>query len=132
MCIRDRIVTANGEGNLTVADYATVNSNATVSGCAQVYNATISVNISHTYQGDLTVSLTPPSGQSFLLHNRTGGTTDNIVGSYATSGGTIVPAQSLLPLVGSNGNGNWRLTVSDAASGDSGRLNSWSVELECP
>jgi subtilisin-like proprotein convertase family protein len=49
------------------------------------------VNITHTYQGDLEVSLIAPDNTTVLLHNRTGAGTDNISTVYAD---LTAPAQS--------------------------------------
>lgn len=125
------VVTATGEGSIPIQDYATINSTASVSGCTEIINATINVEIIHTFVGDLEVTLYAPSGLSFLLHNQTGGSSANLIGTYSTTGGSLSSAQTLQPLLGSSGNGTWRLSIYDAAIGDSGLLNSWDVELSC-
>ena len=43
---------------------------------------TCSVNVTHTWKGDLVLELTSPLGTTVRLHNRTGGSTDNIVAHY--------------------------------------------------
>ena len=40
------------------------------------------VNISHTYIGDLQIRLQCPSGTEILLHNRSGGGTDNLIATF--------------------------------------------------
>ena len=122
---------ASGQGNLSITDYGTVNSTASVSGCPEILDLQISINITHSYIGDLEVTLNSPSGQSITLHNRTGGGASNITGTYAINGGSLTPAQSLVPLLGSSGNGSWRLTVTDNAYSDTGMLSAWGLELEC-
>jgi len=126
------VVTGTGTGGLAISDYSTVTSPATVSACAQVYDVEVDLNIRHTYIGDLTVDLQSPSGTTVRLHDRTGSSTDNIVGTYAVSGGSLSSAEPLVRLVGSNGNGTWRLVISDGAGSDTGTLLSWSVVLDCP
>ncbi|MBK8283891.1 MAG: proprotein convertase P-domain-containing protein [Ahniella sp.] len=69
----------------------------------------------HTYQGDLKVDLVAPDGTLYNIHNRTGAGTDNIVKTV-----TLNLSSELL-------NGTWNLRVQDAASGDTGYINSWSV-----
>jgi subtilisin-like proprotein convertase family protein len=125
------IITVNGEGNLPIQDYDTITSEATVTDCPGIIDATVNLEISHSFVGDLEVVLYSPSGFSFILHNRSGGSAANLIGSYSTSGGSLTPAQPLTPLSGSSGDGIWQLTVYDAAIGDSGTLNSWSLELSC-
>ena len=40
------------------------------------------VDITHTYQGDLIVTLTSPAGTDVILHSRTGSPTDDLYGWY--------------------------------------------------
>ena len=84
----------------------------------------VDVNITHTYQGDLTVTLRAPDGTEVVLHNGTGGTVDNIIGNYPN---TLTPAESLGALLGKNHAGDWTLIVTDDANGDQGTLNSWGI-----
>lgn len=85
----------------------------------------VSLNISHTYIGDLQVSLTSPSGKKVLLHNRTGGSQDNLQGIYPL---TLSPAESLASLSGESLQGIWTLNVQDLASRDTGALNQWGLK----
>jgi subtilisin-like proprotein convertase family protein len=102
-----------------------VTSNMTVSGLANsLTEVDISVNITHTYKGDLKVTLIHPDGTQILLHNQTGGSADNIVTTFDT---LTIPAQSLAGLVGKVPNGTWQLKVQDLASTDVGTLNGWSL-----
>ncbi len=86
----------------------------------------VTMNINHTWKGDLKVTLIHPDGTNVILHNRTGGSADNIITTYDT---LTVPYQSLSLLNGKGGNGTWKLKVQDLASTDIGRLNSWSIQL---
>ncbi|MDG1480061.1 MAG: proprotein convertase P-domain-containing protein [Myxococcota bacterium] len=126
------IVTASGQGGMAINDYSTTTSSASVSGCSSITDFTVNVSILHTYIGDLRVTLSPPSGPSVLLHNATGSTTDDLIGTYTPSGGTLASAQSLMPVLGTNGNGQWQLSIADGAGGDTGTLSSWSLDLVCP
>lgn len=77
----------------------------------------VNVRIIHTYIGDLRVDVVAPNGTSWRVHNRTGGSADNIITSY-TINASAVPA-----------NGTWRLRVYDAANGDIGYIDSWSLQF---
>lgn len=79
--------------------------------------ASVHVNITHTYIGDLKVTLQSPTGQSYVLHNNAGGSSDNINQTYTVS------------LSGANVQGNWQLKVVDNASSDSGTINSWIISF---
>lgn len=105
--------------NNTVQDVINSGSQGTVTA-----NFNVDINISHTYQGDLTVTLRSPDGTEVILHNGTGGTTDNIIGNYPN---TLTPAQSLDAFLGKSHNGDWTLIISDGANGDEGTLNSWAI-----
>ncbi len=108
--------------NLTdypIADNSTVNSPIVVSGRTgnAPSNLSVSVNIVHTYQGDLKVDLVAPDGSLYNIHNRTGAGTDNIIKTVTINASSEVA------------NGTWNLRVQDAASGDTGYINSWSMQF---
>ncbi|HCT75010.1 MAG TPA: peptidase S8, partial [Micromonosporaceae bacterium] len=73
--------------DVAIADNTTVESSATVSGCTGNASATSSVAVAivHTYIGDLIVSLVAPDGSVYTLHNRTGGSADNINTTYTVN-----------------------------------------------
>ncbi|HRX51543.1 MAG TPA: C25 family cysteine peptidase [Candidatus Krumholzibacteria bacterium] len=89
-----------------------------------ITDLSVFVDITHTYQGDLIVNLTSPTGTTVRLHNRTGSSADNIYGWYP---GDLTPAEALDALVGQEAGGDWTLTVSDNAGVDTGTLNEWCV-----
>ena len=70
-----------------VPDLGTVESPITVAGCAGNASATaqIDVSIVHTYIGDLVVDLIAPDGSVYNLHNRAGGSADNINQTYTVN-----------------------------------------------
>ena len=117
--------TAGGGGTQTytnstdyaIGDNTTVDSPITVSGRSgnAPTNASVTVAIVHTYQGDLKVDLVAPDGSLYNVHNRSGGSADNV-------NKTVTFNLSSEPL-----NGTWRLRVNDNAAGDTGYINSWSV-----
>ena len=86
----------------------------------------VRVAITHTYQGDLEVSLIGPDNTTVILHNRTGAGTDNINTVYAD---LTAPNQALSAFTGKAINGAWKLKVRDLASADTGTLNSWEIDF---
>jgi subtilisin-like proprotein convertase family protein len=106
-----------------VSDVMTMAAGGEVSGLG-VY-----VDITHTYIGDLLVTLTSPSATTVTLHNRTGGTAENIVGWYPDD---LTPAGSLDAFLGEPMGGDWILTVSDHAGADVGVLNEWCLRILHP
>lgn len=85
---------------------------------------TISVDIIHTYIGDLRVSLISPSGTRVLLHNRLGGSANDLHNEFNLRS---VPA--LQSFVDEPVKGEWQLHVQDLAAADRGRLTSWSLDI---
>lgn len=103
--------------DVAIRDNTTVESAITVSGRSGNASATstVAVDIRHTFIGDLLVQLVAPDGSLYTLHNRSGGSADNIIRNY-----TVNLSSELL-------NGTWRLRVNDNARGDTGFINSWSL-----
>ena len=105
-------------------DYA-INNNATVNSPIVVSGRTgnapsnlqVAVNIVHTYRGDLKVDLVAPDGTLYNISNRAGGSADNLVGTYTINASSEVA------------NGTWNLRVNDNANGDTGYINSWSLQF---
>jgi serine protease len=75
----------------------------------------VAISIVHPYIGDLIVDLVAPDGSVYNLHNRSGGSADNIVRTVNVN------------LSGEALNGTWRLRARDLASADVGRIDSWSI-----
>ena len=86
----------------------------------------VTVNISHTYKGDLEVYLQRPDGEYILLHNNTGGSANNIQTTYDTQ---TNPTQPMSNLFGGSPNGTWRLWAFDLAAQDTGSILSWSLDV---
>ncbi|MFF3350405.1 S8 family serine peptidase [Streptomyces sp. NPDC002779] len=103
--------------DFAVGDNTTVESPITVSGVTGNAPATlkVGVNIVHTYIGDLKVDLIAPDSTVYTVHNRSGGSTDNISQVYTVNASSEVA------------NGTWKLRVNDNAGGDTGRIDSWNV-----
>jgi len=84
------------------------------------------LDITHTWIGDLIVTLTSPSGTTVTLHNRSGGSADNIQGWYPAE---LQPAESLDAFAGEVAAGDWTLWVSDNAGADTGTINEWCLRI---
>jgi len=97
----------------------------TIAGAVTLTAISVEVDITHTYRGDLRVTLTSPAGTEAVLHNRSGGNADNLVATYDA---TTSPA--LAALAGTSGGGDWKLAVRDLAPVDKGRLNSWTLAID--
>jgi len=87
----------------------------------------VEVNITHTWRGDLVVTLVAPNGAEVVLANRKGRSADDIVGVY---GANLNAEGNLSALSGVSATGSWRLRVQDRAARDVGRLNSWALVFD--
>ncbi len=143
---------SGGAGTAPLRSEIFVNENAPVKDVIVSLN-----NISHTWVGDLTVTLThKDSGRQSILINRPGfpagaaGDSSDLGGTYvfddmstgdlpavaaalpATGiipGGDYAPATPLAVFAGDNKFGTWSLEIQDAAGGDVGNLGSWTLGL---
>ncbi|WP_405526680.1 S8 family serine peptidase [Streptomyces avidinii] len=104
-------------GDFAIGDNSTVESPITVSGVTGNAPDTlkVGVNIVHTYIGDLKVDLIAPDGTVYTVHNRAGGSADNINQVYTVNASSEVA------------NGTWKLRVNDNAGGDTGKIDSWNL-----
>jgi subtilisin-like proprotein convertase family protein/C1A family cysteine protease len=79
----------------------------------------VTVDATHPYKGDLTVKLQRIGVGQVVLQE-----------ADASSGAFGKQTFSVGDFVGEESKGTWRLIVSDVASGDSGTLNGWSLEIK--
>ena len=110
--------TYSNETPLTIPDNddTGIDSIITVADELTVFSTDASIDIAHTYIGDLIVTLTSPQGTTATLHSQSGGGADDLVQSY-----------SLANFNGEVATGDWVLNVKDVLAADTGTLNSWSL-----
>jgi serine protease len=77
--------------------------------------AQVKVKIAHTAIGQLKVDLVAQDGSVYVLHNRSGGSTQNLDQTYTVN----LSSEAL--------NGMWMLRVNDNAWGHTGVIDSWSI-----
>ncbi len=109
--------TYQNTANYTINNNATVDSPITISGRSGNASSStqVAVRIIHTYKGDLKVDVVAPDGSIYTVHNRSGGSTDNVIATFPVN------------LSSEAANGIWKLRVNDNASGDTGYIESWSL-----
>jgi hypothetical protein len=90
-----------------------VSVNVPVTGVTNAKSLAVSVDITHTYRGDLTLKLLKDGREVKTLVADEGGGEDNIVDTY-----TLTAAE-----IGADVNGTWTLKVVDDAAQDSGKVN---------
>lgn len=107
-----------------------------------IQDVDVKVNLYHTWDSDLKITLIAPDGTRILLFNRHGGSRDNILNTTfddsaniaiasgsAPFTGTFRPTQLLSLLNGMNPNGVWKLEVQDVYRRDGGYLDNWTLSL---
>jgi subtilisin-like proprotein convertase family protein len=128
---------------ITSSGTPTVNSTLTISTVNNVIISDISVtlNISHTWISDLTVTLISPSGTQVQLFSGQCTSNDNAIATFTTNGstlscgtspaisGNLAPAESFNSLLDTDSEGTWTLRVFDNTSQDGGIINSWSLNI---
>lgn len=113
----DGVQTYENTDDIQIRDNATVESVIAVAGRSgnAPSNASLSVDIRHSYRGDLRVDLVAPDGTAYNLSNRSGGSADDIVGTFELD----LSSESL--------NGAWKLRVNDNYTYDTGYINGWGI-----
>jgi subtilisin-like proprotein convertase family protein len=120
----------------------TVESTLNIPTGQNIAKITVSLNISHTYLSDLTVTLISPLGTQVQLFSGQCTTRDNAVATFDDDGsvltcltttptlnGTFIPLESLATLIGENTAGDWILRVVDGFNVDGGSINSWGITI---
>lgn len=109
------------------------------------------LDISHSWVGDVTISLRSPAGTEIVLLDRPGVPTsstvgcsndnmditfddastfdpeDHCAGTTPWYTGDAMPVQALSAFNGESTAGTWELIVSDSAGGDTGTINDWAL-----
>ena len=111
-------------------------------GSSTIRDVNVSINISHTWDSDINVSLTAPDGVVVQLWSGVGGSADNfnvtiddeattnINGTVGTFRPQSYPTEAMCENDDHEPGGTWQLTVSDTVGGDAGMINSWSITIE--
>ena len=130
-------IPVNGPDTQTVTlDYTSTNNEL-------VHDISVSLDITHTYIEDLTISLESPNGTSVLLVDGECGDGDDMNVTFDDTGvalscnttapaisGTLRPVEPLSNFVGEDPNGTWVLTVVDSFTAeDGGSVDDFSIEI---
>lgn len=114
--------------DVPIKDLGTAKLDLAVADTKPIKSLKVSVDIEHTYIGDLIVTIKPPAGtgvSAITLHNRQGGALDNIKKTYDE-----VNAPGLVALRSKSPQGTWTLTVADKEKQDTGRIRSYTLEMK--
>jgi subtilisin-like proprotein convertase family protein len=110
-----------------------------------VLDVNVTVNLTHTYDGDITLYLIGPNGATVTLSNKRGSSGDNYTNTVFDDGAATAIASGAAPFTGTfrpdsplsvfnnlPATGNWTLKVVDSASSDIGTIQNWTLQLLYP
>jgi subtilisin-like proprotein convertase family protein len=125
-----------------IRDYRTTVSTITIGQDLTIADLNVTLNINHTFDGDLYVYLRGPDGTRADLIRFRGGSGDHftnttlddeasaaIASGHAPFRGSFRPENPLSAFDGKNARGTWTLYVYDASRYDVGTLTSWSLTV---
>jgi subtilisin-like proprotein convertase family protein len=128
-----------------ITDFSTVNSQIQYSGLGSVFSIQVTLDITHSFDGDLDAFLISPSGRIVELFSGVGGQYNNFQNltlddsaarSIATISANDVPYTGvwqpeghLSDFDGQDAAGIWTLQIRDTQQFDEGTLNSWSLKI---
>jgi len=105
-------------GDIPDNDSSGMESSIEVTDGGTISALSVTVDISHSYSGDLTVKLVREGGDEVVLQDQEGGSEDDIEKTFAVT-----------DFNGQDAAGTWTLEVVDNANLDEGRLNSWTLGI---
>lgn len=127
---------------LNITDNTTITSTINVPVTGTVTKLVVSIDIDHTYDGDLSIALDGPAAPVVDLSSGNGAGGDNyrdtVFSSLASAAitmgappytGIFLPEASFATVLNTAVNGNWVLSVSDNAGGDFGTLNRFKLSM---
>ena len=138
---------------------AVITSSIVIAGAGtSILDVDMTTFITHTFPGDLDITLTSPAGTVVTITTDNAGTNDNVYNGtvwnddanpagqvpYTTNNGMVTdhayaigvlaspltPEEALGAFIGENPNGTWTLTISDDTAVDGGSLDSWSLDID--
>jgi subtilisin-like proprotein convertase family protein len=142
------VTVASAATPIALVDLGTIADSVVVGGLGtQVFDVDLFVDIKHTWNADLDITLTSPLGTIADVSSDNGGSSDNVfagtlfddeslnsVTTYGYVNGVAAPdlrpEQGFNALFrGENPNGTWTLTITDDAGADIGTLDAWSISV---
>jgi len=110
--------TNNSNANIPDNNSTGITSTVTATRTGDSNTISVDVAIVHTYIGDLKVDLIHPDGTVYNLHNKSGGSVNNINKTYSVDVGS------------KNSAGTWSLKAVDSAGQDTGYIDSWTLSFQ--
>ncbi len=130
---------------LAIVDNTTVSTTIEVTDEFDITDLNVDLNITHTWVGDLRITLQSPSGTQVLIFDGAadGCSGDNIIDLYDDESSNALscmagtpdafpladyrPSNPLSAFDGQSTVGTWTISIEDAAAGDTGTLNTWGL-----
>jgi len=129
-----------------INDRSTVTSTINVPDSFSILDLDVQLNITHTFNADLTAYLVGPDGTRVQLFAKVGRDSDNFSGTvfddeaalpinygaipaWGPFSGRFRPQASLAAFDGKSAAGTWTLEITDDTRKDTGTLNSWSLHF---
>ncbi|MDO9207007.1 MAG: Ig-like domain-containing protein, partial [Sulfuricurvum sp.] len=137
------VVSYANETDYGISDYNTTLSAINITDSGTIQDLNVQINLTHSWDGDLNISLVAPNGTVIGLSSYNGGSGNNysntlfddeavtsITSGAAPFSGIFRPEGLLSGLDGLEMQGTWVLRISDDAGADWGTLLSWSVTID--
>jgi|CXWL01.1.fsa_nt_gi Ca2+-binding RTX toxin-like protein len=126
---------SNGEGslngaanlNLAIADGIAITRTLAIGAGLRAEHVDISLDVTHTNWGDLTVELISPTGTTSKLMSNPGTSVTSAGGDIGT--GNLTFTFDTTHDYGENAQGNWQLKITDRSGRGVGTLNGWRVDV---
>ena len=128
--------------NKLIADFRRTTSTLTITDDFLISDISVTLNLSHTYDSDLRITLVGPDGTQVVLVDRRGGSGNNFTNTVLDDEASVTIADGRAPFTGvyrpesllsafdgKSMQGTWTLWIDDLARADFGRINAWSVTM---
>ena len=113
--------------DVPIKDLQTARLELPIADTGAIKSIKVSVDIEHTYIGDLIVSVKPPAATAVaavILHSREGGSNDNIKTTFDE-----ISTPTLSAIKNKSPQGTWVLIVEDKERQDTGKIRSFTLEI---
>lgn len=123
----EQVVREDREPNIAIPDddQSGVRDSVTIDSYGQAREVAVSLDVRHTYRGDLFVELVAPSGETVVLKEASSDSRPDLRFTFTPDN---TPA--LARLEGTEIEGEWALRVRDQWAEDEGTLVSWSLQIK--
>jgi subtilisin-like proprotein convertase family protein len=134
------LVIPDGSGSESSGAVASSTFTVPISGIVTDVNVTL--NVSHSWSTDLRIALRRPDGTEAIPWDRKcflgndwnftfsdGAAGFDCIDNFGINSGTFAPSLPLSTLNNADASGVWTLTAADFNTGNTGQINSWSVEV---